>query len=126
MKNRAKCKLCKSIIESLHNTDYVHCACSHIAVYGGPGLMQCSAVDWANFLRVDDLGNEVVITVKGDNSKPEELTSKPEGKELLYMLDEMISSIDKLPERAKTGYITQTDFQTLLMLLSAYFKLNQA
>ena len=54
MKNRAKCKLCNSIIESFHRHDYVTCACGEIAVDGGLDYFKVIARDYANFLRIDD------------------------------------------------------------------------
>ena len=126
MKNRAKCKLCQSIIESYHRTDYVSCTCSQIAVYGGPDLMQCSAIDWANFLRVDDNNNEIAVKIREPGAtfetKSDQTTSKTSRADLIYILDEMIASIDKLPQSAMTAPITNIEYQTLLCLLSAYFK----
>lgn len=123
MKNRAKCKKCLSIIESLHRTDYVICKCNEIAVYGGPELMQCSAIDWNNFLRVDDMGNEIVVKVQNtkDIHMPMD-NNKPDKKDLLTLLDKMIESIDNLPKSAMNTPVTHYDYQTLLLLLSSLFK----
>jgi hypothetical protein len=118
MKNRAKCKLCQSIIESFHSSDYVICKCGEIAVDGGSAL-KCSARDWKNFLRVDDEGNEIIIQIQEtDNVKLLYNGEKPSKKELLDMLDEMIKGIDRLPEHAKSGFINHYDFVSSLLLLS--------
>lgn len=122
MKNRAKCKLCQSTIESLHRTDYVSCKCGQIAVYGGPDLMQCSAIDWTNFLRVDDNGHEIVVTVKGIGESFLESKDVPATRDLVSILDQMIADIDRLPKHAMTSPITQMEYQVLLMILSAHFK----
>jgi hypothetical protein len=34
-RNRAKCKLCRDIIESETDSDFVQCNCRSIAVFGG-------------------------------------------------------------------------------------------
>jgi len=131
MKNRAKCKLCSSIIESFHNTDYVTCKCGHISVYGGPSLMQCGAENWDNFLRVDDNGSEVVVKIRDVNAlfDPKKTTSeiiqdRPTKQELISILDEMIAKIDTLPQHAMTAPISHYDYSALLILLSSIFKVS--
>jgi hypothetical protein len=124
MKNRAKCKLCSDIIESFHDQDYVECKCETIAVWGGQALF-CSSSNWSNFLRVDDQGNEIVVTIKEMSSdvKPLDMPrSKPDKKELLGMLNEMIKNIDNLPQHAATAPITHYDFASALLLISELFK----
>jgi len=127
MRNRAKCKLCNSIIESFHSGDHVTCKCGEISVHGGQGLY-CASKDWNNFTRVDDNGHEIVIRVleKDDVSNPNiELTEyvvKPNKKELIDMLDEMVKSIDSLPPGAMTAPITHYDLSSALLLLLAIFK----
>jgi hypothetical protein len=124
MKNRAKCKLCGSIIESFHLYDYVTCKCGEIAVDGGTDYLSCAAKDFDNFLRVDDLGNEIEVKVH-DSSQIDDIkiqsneSSKPNKKELLDMLKEMINNIERLPKNAMTTPITHSDFASALMLLLA-------
>ncbi len=48
--------------------------------------------------------------------------NRPSKKELVEMLDEMITNIEKLPTYAMTSPITQFDHCSLLILLSALFK----
>lgn len=126
MKNIAKCKICKSIIESLHRTDYVTCKCNQISVYGGPDLMQCSALDWSNFVRIDDKGNEIMIKVVDSNTKAElksEETPKSFAKQdLLLYLTSMIETIDRLPHGAMQSPISHIDFMSLLLVISAWLK----
>lgn len=129
MRNRAKCKLCKCIIESYHEHDYVGCECGEIAVDGGDKYLRASAKDFRNFLRVDDEGNEIIVKVVDDEAKPEEKGSdnpdenpgKPSRKELLDELKIMIDNIEKLPTHALSLPITHYDFVSALMLLSAVF-----
>jgi hypothetical protein len=140
MKNRAKCKLCSSIVESFHSTDYVQCQCGEIIVDGGDS-MRCAANNWQNFLRVDDEGNEIITKVKDsiaedprnephkqhtdskqDDDKCVENHNKPSKKEIVEMLENMIKSIDDLPNYAKEGPINHYDYESLLLLVLAFFK----
>lgn len=113
MRNRAKCKACESIIESLNVNDEVTCKCGQISVSGGE-LLGCAAVNWGNFLRVDDEGNVIVPTVKD---------KAPVCKaDLLNALDEMIKRIEEMPQQAMIVAINHYDFVSLLILLSSIFK----
>jgi hypothetical protein len=124
MKNRAKCKLCKDIIESFALHDFVSCKCGEISVDGGPHYYKCSAKDFSNFLRVDDDGNEIIVKVCMPNeasdlpaiSEPE-ATSKPSRLELIGMLEEMIRSIESLPPQAMLTPINHYDHGSALLLL---------
>lgn len=114
MKNKAKCNKCNSIIESLHRTDYQTCTCNEISVYGGPDLMECAAINWNNFIRVDDNGNEIVVKVK-NNTIEKHVKSK---KELLNVVEELVKTIESLPPQAMNSPITHYDYLSLLMLFS--------
>ena len=123
MKNRAKCKLCQSIIESFHLHDHVTCKCGEISVSGGVQEYNCSANDWGNFLRVDDLGNEIIVKIKDeekDEAKPL-YTEKPSREEKLKMLDEMIKSYESLPQSAMTSPVTAYDLVSALLLVRSLF-----
>ncbi len=117
MKNRAKCKLCQSVIESFHGTDYVACKCGEISVDGGPEFLYCAANDWKNFLRIDEFGNEIIPTIKNveeiQGEKPNTITRKDK----INMLHEMIKSIERLPKEAMDCAITHSDFCSALLLL---------
>lgn len=131
MKNRAKCKLCSSIIESFHQHDYVTCKCGEISIDGGSYHFSASAKDWRNFLRVDDEGNEIVVKVVdkpcADNAGlgPEPCvtidgpSNKPTKEELLEMLGSMIKTIEELPTNAMTLPITHYDHYSALLLIKA-------
>ncbi len=122
MRNRAKCKKCESVIESFHPTDLVYCKCGEIGVDGGDGL-RCYAVDWTNFIRVDDLGNEIVVKIKGEkNEKIDVSSSKPDRQQLLEMLDEMIKSIENLPPQAMNTYATQYDLYSFMLIVQSILK----
>lgn len=123
MRNRAKCKLCGSIIESFHPTDYVSCKCGEISVDGGESY-RCYAKSYDNFLRVDDEGNEIIVTVKPseDPEEAEKAIKIDSKKELLDMLAELIKSFDRLPAHAMSSSVTQSDLQSVLVLLLAIFR----
>lgn len=123
MKNRAKCKLCSSIIESFHSSDLMTCKCGEISVFGGDSLY-CSAENWSNFLRVDDQGNEIIVHFH-EGSEAATPTSKPSRKELIAMLDEMAKNIERLPETAMTTPINHYDYLSLILLLSTLFKSDE-
>ena len=118
MRNRAKCKLCGDIIESMHSTDLQACKCGQIYVDGGDALT-CGSYDWSNFLRVDDEGNEIVpkIQDKDDSNSSKKLSKK----ELIAMLMVMEKDIENLPKHVMLSPITHADFCSLLLLLSSIF-----
>lgn len=120
MKNRAKCKLCKSIIESTHVHDYVSCSCGEISIDGGINYYRVSAKDFSNFLRVDDEGNEIIVTFKEPDPKSDDvkpLDIRPTYSDLLDMLDAMSKNIERLPLHAMTSPVTQYDLSALISLL---------
>lgn len=121
MRNRAKCKLCNSVIESFHSEDYVSCKCGEIGVYSGSGL-RCTANDWANFMRVDDEGNEIIVTIKDKEELPKQIESRPNRKELMDMLEAFVKCIRELPENAMTAPITHYDLSSALTLLLAILR----
>lgn len=121
MRNRAKCKKCLTIIESLHPTDLQLCNCGEISVDGGEAL-RCSAKDWSNFLRVDDNNLEIAVSVQSkdklDNVKP--LDNAPlTKKEKLKALDEMIQAYEHLPQEAMMTPATNYDVLSVLLLFKS-------
>ena len=119
MRNRAKCKLCDSVIESLSVNDMISCKCGEIDIWGGEDNFKCAAKNFQNFLRVDDENNEIIVQVKG---AIEYSSSKPNKKELLEMLDNMIKTYEALPPHAMQAPINHYDFASSLILLSSLFK----
>ena len=118
MRNRAKCKLCADIIESLSADHIIDCKCEEITIFGGDKTFGCRAKNWDNFLRVDDEGNEIVITVKNEPEKLPKLTRE----DLLKMLDAMNENIEKLPQHAMTQAVNQYDLSSLIILISAILR----
>ena len=121
MRNRAKCKLCQSIIESFHTGDYVECKCGEISVCEGSAL-KCAAKDYQNFIRVDDEGNEIVVRVAEEHDMP--IPNQITRASLGIMLDEMIANIEKMPSHAKGQPINHYDFLSALILFSALLKVK--
>src|ERR1700679_436667 len=117
MRNRAKCKLCNSIIESFHKYDLVECKCGEISIDGGLELLNCAAKHWENFLRIDENGKEIPIKVEDATDKNEEI---PEPKavltrdEQIEMLDGMIKNIENLPQQAMSLPINHYDFYSFM------------
>lgn len=133
VKNRAKCKLCQSIIESFHTHDYVSCKCGEISIDGGDQYCRALAKNWENFLRVDDEGNEIVVKVVNNfaedlskesthDVKPLDIERKPTRLELIKMLADMGKSIEDLPPQAMTMSVSNYDLGALISLLLLILK----
>lgn len=123
MRNRAKCKLCKSVIESFSYEDYVGCECGEIAISGGEYKFQTFAKDYKNFLRVNDQEKESEVTLKDDKDvNPLYMDGKVTKKVLIDMLDEMQKNIEKLPYGALSSPISHSDFSAFISLVSSIFK----
>lgn len=132
MRNRAKCALCKEVIESFHKSDYVQCKCGQIAIDGGPFRLLTSASDYANFLRVDDEGNVMSVQYKENEHEPDSRVDKeekfhaPTREEVLGLLDSMIKAYDNLPPHAMLAPVSHADHKSLLMLVLSLFKSTSA
>jgi hypothetical protein len=126
LRNRAKCKLCGDIIESLHSQDYQRCKCGEIFVDGGTHLF-CGASDWKNFIRVDDNDVEHIPKIIDKTNKTEELLESSAitpltNHDRLNMLKEMIAGYDRLPPVALSQPITHYDMMSALILLHEILK----
>ena len=113
MRNRAKCKACECIIESVQPSDEMSCKCGQISVSGGDKL-GCAAINWGNFLRVDDENNVIVPTIQ-------DKAPKPTKKDFLDALSDMIKKIEEMPPQAMCVSINHYDYLSLLILLSSIF-----
>jgi hypothetical protein len=125
MRNRAKCKLCDSMIESFMATDYVSCTCGEITI---GGHLYARATNFDNFLRIDDDDNQIEVKYKDKDDKQDtkineqESAHKPTRDELFRMLEDMIKSYEQLPQQAMLAPISHADHISLLMLVSSLFK----
>jgi hypothetical protein len=115
MRNRAKCKLCKSVIESFLVNDFVSCQCGEISISGGNSdNFLCEAKDWSNFLRIDDEGNEVIVKVVEKNEKKESPVTLDD---LFHELDLMIEYQDRMPKEVLSSYVNYYDFYSALFVI---------
>jgi len=131
MRNRAKCKLCQTVLESFHEFDYVKCVCDEISISGGNVRNECAAKNWENFLRIDDSDREIAIQVidKDDEFNDAQLklsntvlNCAPSKDNLIKLLDKMVEDIENLPNQAMLSPINHYDFCSLIMLISSIFK----
>jgi hypothetical protein len=134
MRNRAKCKLCGDVIESLHVHDFKRCKCGEIHIDGGLEYKKCGARDWANLLYLDDDDNEHAVRLSDQAAAPEDQEeSEPEGKseiesthnrreELMSMLLETIKNSENLPQHVRSSYVTYLDLDGALTLIYAILK----
>lgn len=123
MRNRAKCKLCSTIIESLHRYDYVSCKCNEISISGGVDKLECAAKDFSNFIRIDEDGKEVPVKVVEkpneekelpvENDKPIELTREQK----VDLVDAMIKYYDDLPAHAMMSSPSQYDLKAAFLMM---------
>jgi len=140
MRNRAKCKLCLSLIESFSTHDFVRCSCGEIFVDGGQSYLRCGANDFKNFIRVEDDGTEKEVTFVPFDEKIAELEAKkksispnkevvPEIQEKkeamtlaehLAVLGDMIKHMEVLPEGALFSPSSQYDHLSLLIWLNSF------
>ena len=127
--NRAKCKLCNSVIESFHQADYVTCKCGEYAVLNGAGLdCESKSGDWSNFVRVDDLGNEITVKhiqksqSKEDDQSVDEANHNLSVKEAISALDEIIKTYNNFPSHEKTSYVLQYELVSFMEIVSGLFK----
>ena len=120
MRNRAKCKQCGDIIESLLPDDLVQCRCEEIYVDGGEKVFKAGARDWDNFIRIDDDSNE--IQVKVIEKESEDYSKIPETKkEWLKRITDFRDHLKALPEQVQSVPLTHYDLFLLLDLLSGFF-----
>lgn len=118
MKNRAKCKLCDSVIESFIENDYVTCKCGEIAISGGAYRLDVYAKDFGNFLRIDDADNIIIPVVKEKIETKKNLKRE----ELLETLDHMVKTYEQLPSSALSAPLTHYDALSILTLISALLR----
>jgi len=136
-RNRAKCKLCGSIVESILPVDLQMCECGEIGVDGGLEKYLTIFGSAENFIRIDDEGHEMPIQVideKKEDSKPwiksalqEEIKDEttlpaPDRKDLIEYLKLYIEQFDRLPEHAKYQSATVYDMQSFAQLMYRILK----
>ena len=127
MKNRAKCKLCNSIIESFHPTDHVICKCGEIELNGGDG-MYAKANDFKNFVRVDDRGNEIVVRyhqvqpeVNADE-QPEEEPKDLGFSEAVQELQRLVDLDEQFLKQGNNAPVSRYDLSIYMLYIVKIFK----
>lgn len=127
MRNIGKCKLCQSVIESHFTGDVVSCKCGEITVYdGGAMRMQCNNIE--NFLRVDDLGNEIVVHYvdkhadKANDDRPNEPPKCFTYDECVEMLENRVKYYGELPEHVLQSPIDHCDLVNFMLDVLNIFK----
>ncbi len=53
--NKAQCRLCSDIIESVHRHDYVKCSCGEIAVDGGKEYIRRAFTEFSNIIELSEI-----------------------------------------------------------------------
>lgn len=124
MRNRAKCALCKDIIETHFPSDYQHCSCGEIAI---DGIKRGYTKHQENFLHLNDDDTEEALLLLGEEGKemPIESTDDPvtpKKEELIDMLDQMIKTYENLPQHALHQPVSYYDHLSLLLLMSSILR----
>lgn len=119
MRNKAKCKICQCIIQTISEEEWVACECGNLAMIGGEKGPRMRFNELSEIVMIDDSDNEVIPKMKKDT---EEARPKPTKKELLKILDEMNQRIEEMPPQAAVMAITHYDFSSLLILLASIFR----
>ena len=104
MRNRAKCKLCKIVIESFFDNDHVTCKCGEISVYGGTSNYYVSAVrDLSNILRVDDNDNVIIPKIITQNENTENNNEKIENQTSGPIIDNVNDMSNQISENENSS-----------------------
>jgi hypothetical protein len=137
MRNRAKCKLCHQVIESMFLLDYISCECGEIAISGGNLKLEAKAHDWDNFLRIDETGKEIPVSfvdltakiqqptdkadtkINGDSTTYKNEKNKITRQDIRFSLEELIKTYESLPQAAFLSPVTQYDLLSVLYLVKS-------
>ena len=125
MRNRAKCKLCNEIIESIKVNSWVQCKCGEVSISGGLTSYLVAVGHYENLLRIDDDGNEIAVKVEqaeSKNAKEEAFGVKPGRDQLLQMLFDQIKNSEGLPPHVRSSFVTYLDLEAALWLIYAILK----
>lgn len=127
MRNRAKCKLCDDIIESVNTHDYMTCKCGEISIDGGnsSGYWRSRAANPENLIRLND--DDTVFIPKPKEIEEEAPPPAPIKKtrtrqDLLEELDEMTKHMDDLPPNALYAPLTHADLAMIINIIKLVLK----
>lgn len=76
-------------------------------------------------MEIDDQGNEIVLNSHIELSGISGELGKPNKKELIALLDEMIKNVENLPQGAMLSPVTHYDYVSLMILLSSILKVEE-
>ena len=136
-RNRAKCRLCGDIVESIMTNDVQMCGCGEIGVDGGLDVYRGIFGDPKNFIRIEDDGSEKEVVYQDRLSRLEENSKAKEWikastedtirdntelpniskAECIDMLKLHIEGFDNLPDHAKYQPASVYDVQCLAMMI---------
>lgn len=123
MRNIAKCKLCNTIIESFHSTDYVECQCGEICVKEG-AAMKCAAKSFKNLVRIDDNNREIDVVFK-EKDIPKLESDEPTKKQLIEMMELLVQNYTEMHSQALRSFCTNSDIAAALMIILSIFKKHE-
>lgn len=125
MRNRAQCKLCKDVVESFQEFDYVSCKCDEIAITGGTVKYECFAKNWENFLRVDDNGDVIPIRLAAKEDVIEKYINEPapvSKGELIEELARLVSYSETMSDQALSQPVSQYELLRFISLIVTILK----
>ena len=130
MINRAKCLQCESIIESHLPNDMVKCKCGLIAVCDGPAMRMWPSGS-PHFVRIDDMGNEIVVKYVA-HLESEEQQQPPDHEKKDLSLQEAIEAFERsieynesMPYHAQTSFVMTMEVTAYLRSILNIVKLRQ-
>ena len=103
----------------------VSCPCNEISIDGGTKKFRAAARDFKNFVRIDDEGNEVAVTLV---DKPEPFISKEEKPlvdtyaDKLAILMEMIDEAEKEHEHMSYANLSKREFAEAMLVIYSLLK----
>lgn len=126
MRNRAKCKLCSSIIESLTKEDHISCECGEIEISGGNEAFLIKAKDFTNFIRIAEDDSEIKPVIM--EKKKEQLPLPAEMQEqkitqTAAIFKEMVQRLERMKIEELTSPMSHQDFLYFLYLFADFLEL---
>jgi hypothetical protein len=123
-RNRAKCRLCNEIIESLHQHDFQSCSCGEISVDGGTSYYRCLAKDIKNFIRIGENDEEIEVRFKEEEEEEEKQPPKPltSREEKLDEMRIMLEQLSEMPEGAMSLFVSQYELYSYMLLVYSILK----
>lgn len=125
MRNRAKCKVCETIIESTGERDLSTCKCGEISIVGkNPEEGRYRAYNWENFIFLDDENHEIVAKVSDEITidKKDIISHKPTKEEIIEELSTLVNQLIELPTNQLYMPVNSYDMYRFMALVVAILK----